>query len=170
MPDAMQASFGGQPPRGDLRSAVMQQQLQHGGTLVEVANHAPVYAQGDPARHIYQVKEGCVCICNYEEEGRRLIHAFHLPGDVFGFEANDHHKNSAEAICPARLPCCEARKLTQAWDENPSVALLSGNGAPHNRTECWNASPISPISTGSGGFCSSLPILLAGPATPGAAN
>jgi|GEM_PF-647331 cAMP-binding proteins - catabolite gene activator and regulatory subunit of cAMP-dependent protein kinases len=123
MPDAMQASFDGQPPRSDLRSAAMQQQLQHGGTLVELANHAPVYAQGDPARHIYQVEEGCVCICNYEEEGRRLIHAFHFAGDVFGFEANDHHMNSAEAICPARLLCCEVRKLTQAWGENPSGAL-----------------------------------------------
>lgn len=87
MPSALQASFDGRSPPSGVHPAVVQQQLQRCSTLIEIESHALVYAQGDTARQIYQIEEGCVCTCNYEEKGRRLIHAFHFPGEVFGFEA-----------------------------------------------------------------------------------
>jgi len=114
----MQAPLGARSLRSGLDALT-----DHSGAVVEIATHAPVYAQGDPAEHIYQVKSGCIGICSYEEEGRRLIHGFHVPGDIFGVEAGDHHASSAEAICPTRLACWDTRQLTRSWNENPSVAL-----------------------------------------------
>jgi CRP-like cAMP-binding protein len=36
-------------------------------------------------------------------DGRRQIGAFHLPGDIFGFETGDEHTFSAEAITDCKI-------------------------------------------------------------------
>lgn len=57
-----------------------------------------IYAQGDSARKLYQVAFGCVRIHRMLADGRRQIAAFHLAGDVFGFEADGTHHFFAEAV------------------------------------------------------------------------
>lgn len=59
---------------------------------------AEIYAQGEPTRGVYRVEFGAVRVFRLLADGRRQISAFHLPGEVFGFEATATHRFFAEAI------------------------------------------------------------------------
>ena len=58
-----------------------------------------IYAQGEKSANLYQVEFGAVRIYRLMSDGRRQIAAFHLAGEVFGFEADGVHHFFAEAIC-----------------------------------------------------------------------
>ncbi len=60
---------------------------------------AEIYAQGEASDRLYQVEFGAVRIYRLFADGRRQISAFHLGGEVFGFEAHATHHFFAEAIC-----------------------------------------------------------------------
>lgn len=62
-----------------------------------------IYAQGEAAGTLYQVEFGCVRIQKLMADGRRQIAAFHMAGEVFGFEAAGTHQFFAEAICATGL-------------------------------------------------------------------
>jgi hypothetical protein len=48
-----------------------------------------IFGQAGPANYIYQVIEGAVRSHKLLSDGRRQIGAFHLRGDIFGFENSD---------------------------------------------------------------------------------
>lgn len=58
-----------------------------------------IYAQGETCGNLYQVEFGAVRIYRLLSDGRRQISAFHLAGEMFGFEADKSHHFFAEAIC-----------------------------------------------------------------------
>lgn len=60
---------------------------------------AEIYAQGERCGNLYRVEFGAVRVYRLLSDGRRQISAFHLAGEVFGFEADDIHHFFAEAIC-----------------------------------------------------------------------
>lgn len=60
---------------------------------------AEIYAQGEKCGGLYQVEFGAVRIYRLLADGRRQISAFHLAGEMFGFEADSTHHFFAEAIC-----------------------------------------------------------------------
>jgi CRP/FNR family nitrogen fixation transcriptional regulator len=62
------------------------------------ATGTEIYAQGEKAGKLYQVEFGCVRIYRMLADGRRQISAFHLSGEIFGFEAHPLHHFFAEAI------------------------------------------------------------------------
>lgn len=57
-----------------------------------------IYAAGDPAKHIYRVEFGAVRVFRLLADGRRQVSAFHVAGEIFGFEAGVDHEFFAEAI------------------------------------------------------------------------
>ncbi len=57
-----------------------------------------LYGEGEPAEYVYQVVRGAVRSYRLLSDGRRLIGAFHLPGDIFGLEPDATHRLTAEAI------------------------------------------------------------------------
>lgn len=57
-----------------------------------------IYAQGERAQALYQVEFGAVRIYRLLADGRRQISAFHLAGEIFGFEADETHHFFAEAV------------------------------------------------------------------------
>jgi len=57
-----------------------------------------IYAQGEKAGTFYQVEFGAVRVYRLLADGRRQISAFHLAGEIFGFEADTTHHFFAEAI------------------------------------------------------------------------
>jgi len=59
---------------------------------------AEIYVQGEKATALYQVEFGAVRVYRLLSDGRRQISAFHLAGEVFGFEADGTHHFFAEAI------------------------------------------------------------------------
>lgn len=62
-----------------------------------------VYAQGERADRLYRVEFGAVRIYRLLADGRRQISAFHLPGEVFGFETDGTHHFFADAVAATGL-------------------------------------------------------------------
>lgn len=58
-----------------------------------------IYAQGEKSGGLYKVEFGAIRIYRLLADGRRQISAFHLAGEIFGFEADNTHHFFAEAIC-----------------------------------------------------------------------
>ncbi len=80
---------------------------------------AEIYAQGETAGYVYQVVFGAVRVYRLMADGRRQISAFHLSGEIFGFEADPTHRFFAEAINAAGI-----RKFSLASCEEMSRELL----------------------------------------------
>ncbi len=57
-----------------------------------------LFSEGEEADYVYQVISGAVRSCKLLSDGRRLINAFHLPGDIFGLQNGSTHRFTAEAI------------------------------------------------------------------------
>lgn len=62
-----------------------------------------IYAQGERSGCVYRVEFGAVRLYRLLSDGRRQISAFHLPGEIFGFEAGDDHHFFADAVCATGL-------------------------------------------------------------------
>ena len=58
------------------------------GLAMSFARNAEIYAEGETAGYVYKVISGVVRVSKLLPDGRRQISAFHLPGEMFGFEAD----------------------------------------------------------------------------------
>ncbi len=85
---------------------------------------AEIYAQGEKCGNLYQVEFGAVRIYRLLSDGRRQISAFHLAGEIFGFEADESHHFFAEAICGTGIRIMRASAPRMAPELLP-VALQS---------------------------------------------
>jgi CRP/FNR family transcriptional regulator, nitrogen fixation regulation protein len=97
-------------PLGELgepsREMVSASELKYGkGTQI--------FGQAEPAIYVYQVIEGAARSHKLLSDGRRQIGAFHLPGDIFGFENGDVHRFTAEAIIDTTLRLVEDQRLAR---------------------------------------------------------
>jgi CRP/FNR family nitrogen fixation transcriptional regulator len=81
-----------------------------------------IYGEKEPAEYVYQVTSGVVCTYKLLSDGRRQIGAFHLIGDVFGFENNGLHRFTAEAIVDTALRLVRRRSLELVAERDVSVA------------------------------------------------
>ncbi|MDO9432449.1 MAG: cyclic nucleotide-binding domain-containing protein, partial [Phenylobacterium sp.] len=68
------------------------------GVRMHFAAGEEIYAQEEPADLLYQVIEGSVRTSRLLTDGRRQIGNFYYPDDLFGVEAGDEHRFSAEAL------------------------------------------------------------------------
>jgi CRP/FNR family nitrogen fixation transcriptional regulator len=68
------------------------------GPVLYFSPDQELYGQGDTAEMFLKVVAGVVRTCRFLNDGRRQIDAFHVPGDVFGFEFGTEHSLSAEAV------------------------------------------------------------------------
>lgn len=73
------------------------------GAPMRFVRNIEIYGEDEPAEYLYQVVSGAVRTYRMLDDGRRQISAFHLPGDIFGLEAGDVHRSSAEAISDAQV-------------------------------------------------------------------
>ena len=83
------------------------------GVAMNFAADRQIYAEGDEARCFYKVVSGTVRTCRFLSDGRRQIDAFHMAGEVFGFEAGADHRMSAEAVTECTLIAYRRRGLEQ---------------------------------------------------------
>ena len=79
------------------------------GVVMSFGRNAEVYAEGEASGYVYKVLSGVVRVSKLLPDGRRQISAFHLPGEMFGFEAGNLHHTSAEAVVPAKV-------IAYKWD------------------------------------------------------
>jgi CRP/FNR family nitrogen fixation transcriptional regulator len=68
------------------------------GTVLTLRKGKELFAEGDEAECFYKVVSGAIRSYKLLSDGRRQIDAFHLPGDIFGLEAGEAHRFSAEAV------------------------------------------------------------------------
>jgi len=73
------------------------------GAPMPFGRNGEIYGEGEGAEFLYKVVSGAVRTYKILADGRRQIQAFHLPGDVFGFEFDKEHTLSAEAIVDSRV-------------------------------------------------------------------
>jgi CRP/FNR family nitrogen fixation transcriptional regulator len=84
------------------------------GIPMGFARNMEIYAEGEPAGHVYKVVSGVIRISKLLPDGRRQISAFHTAGDMFGFEADDLHHASAEAVVPVKVIAYKWQSLLTA--------------------------------------------------------
>ena len=77
--------------------------FQASSVPMNFARNAEIFAEGESAGYVYKLVSGVVRVSKLLSDGRRQISAFHLPGDMFGFEIDDIHHASAEAVVPVKV-------------------------------------------------------------------
>ncbi|MBI2741651.1 MAG: helix-turn-helix domain-containing protein [Rhodospirillales bacterium] len=102
------AAFGLRAPTGRM-PAGMQMLLAKGEEL---------FADGDDAEYFYQVVSGAIRSYKLLSDGRRQIDAFHLPGDIFGLEAGNEHRFSAEAVGDVQVIAYRRNRLAALIEED----------------------------------------------------
>lgn len=75
---------------------------------------ALIFGEGDPLDYVYQVVTGAVRSYKLLSDGRCQITAFHLPGDIFGFDFAAAYRMTAEAIVDTTALVTKRRSLEQA--------------------------------------------------------
>jgi CRP/FNR family transcriptional regulator, nitrogen fixation regulation protein len=90
------------------------------GIPMSFGRNMEIYAEGEPSGHVYKVVSGVVRVSKLLPDGRRQISAFHLPGDMFGFEANELHHASAEAVGPVKVIAFKWQSLLAAGPQSSS--------------------------------------------------
>ena len=95
-------------------------------SISTIARFAPgdlIYLRGDSADFWYRILSGACRKCAYGRDGSRQIVDFPRPGDLFGYDAQDVHAFSVEAIVSnttiARYPRHNAERVA---DSDPQVA------------------------------------------------
>ena len=68
------------------------------GIRMAYASNMEIFGEGEPTEYLYEVVRGLVRNCKIFGDGRRQITGFHIPGEVLGFEPDDEHHFSAEAV------------------------------------------------------------------------
>jgi CRP-like cAMP-binding protein len=71
------------------------------GTRFNYGRDEEIYGEAEQAEFAYRVISGAVRTHKLLSDGRRQIGAFHFAGDLFGFEAGETHRFTAEAVTDA---------------------------------------------------------------------
>ena len=91
------------------------------GIAMNFARNMEIYAEGEPAGNVYKVVSGVVRISKLLPDGRRQISAFDTAGDMFGFEADDLHHASAEAVTPVKVVVYKWQSLLADGTRSTSI-------------------------------------------------
>jgi CRP/FNR family nitrogen fixation transcriptional regulator len=86
------------------------------------AASSTIYAQSERAEFVYQMISGVVRTVTLHRDGRRIVHGFHLPGEIFGLEHEKLHHCSAEAVRDTRLVQCPVSRLNLLFDTDNAAA------------------------------------------------
>ena len=89
---------------------------------MKFSRDAEVYGEQEKAEFLYKVISGAVRTYTITEDGRRQIDAFHLPGDVFGFESGPVHRFSAEAIADCEVIVASRAAIERAAEQDGAAA------------------------------------------------
>jgi CRP/FNR family nitrogen fixation transcriptional regulator len=89
------------------------------GVLRSFERDQEIFGQGDAADFFFKVTCGTVRTYKLLIDGRRQIDAFHLPGDIFGFETGVEHRFAAEAIQDVKVRAFRRRDLSEMLSTDP---------------------------------------------------
>jgi len=89
---------------------------------MKFARNEEVFVEVEEADFVYKVISGAVRAVRILGDGRRQISAFHLPGDVFGLECGELHRQSAEAVVDSEVALVRRSVVEKAAQADGSVA------------------------------------------------
>jgi CRP/FNR family transcriptional regulator len=107
---------------GTDQAAGLDQRLAR-ASLRRVEAREFVFAEGDPATHLYQVETGAVALYKVLCDGRRQVLGFAYPGDFIGLGAQGEHVINAQAMKPTRLRCLPLSVLSQIARQDPKLGF-----------------------------------------------
>jgi CRP/FNR family transcriptional regulator len=99
-----------------------------GRTLDDCLSQAPVrqfdakeyvFAEGDPANHVYRIEAGAVSLFRLLYDGRRQILGFAYAGDFVGLGAHGEHIMNAQAIKPTHIRAMPLSALHRIAAKDP---------------------------------------------------
>ena len=79
-------------------------------------------------------------VCKFLNDGRRQIEAFHVAGEVFGFQLGEERILSAEAVSDCTLVSYRRRSVEQLAQKDETVSRQLLQFAMHNLTQAQNHS------------------------------
>ena len=91
------------------------------GELEYYSKDTKIFGETEPADYIYQVIKGAVRSHKLLSDGRRQIRAFHLRGDIFGFENDDFHRFTAETIVDTTVRHVKRQSLERLAKTDPAM-------------------------------------------------
>jgi len=96
-------------------------------SVLHLAANEELFGEQAPVDGFFKVVTGVVRTCRALSLGRRQIDAFHVPGDLFGFEMGDRRMLSAEAACAATVICYKyhPHKAVAANDEDMAQQVFA---------------------------------------------
>jgi CRP-like cAMP-binding protein len=97
--------------------------LEQFGTHQSLRRGQELYGAGDPSDCCYRVLRGCIRTVDIDEDGRRQVTEFLLPGDVFGLDSLGTHHLSAEALTDAVVVCYPRRVVEGLAVRHGALAL-----------------------------------------------
>lgn len=84
------------------------------GIAMTFPRNKEICGEGEPSKYVYRVVSGLVRVSKLLPDGRRQISAFHMPGDMFGFEPDNVRHFSAEAVVPTQVVAYKWRTVLTA--------------------------------------------------------
>jgi CRP/FNR family nitrogen fixation transcriptional regulator len=90
-----------QAPQAVMATALLEDHpaaVDTAGVRMHYDRDEEIFGDGEPSRNVYRVVSGAVRTYRVLSDGRRQIVEFHLAGDVFGLDGDQHHHLSAEAV------------------------------------------------------------------------
>jgi len=99
--------------------------------------NAQIYRENDRTDHLYRVVSGTIRTCKVLVDGRRQIGAFYLPDEMFGLEAGERHRFSAETVTDAELLVIKRGDviLLAEWEREVSSRMWALMGRELRRTQ-----------------------------------
>jgi len=90
-------------------------------TNVEIEAGTPLFDEGEPAEHVFNVTEGTLRIYKLLPDGRRQVTGFLFAGDFLGLANDENYAYSAEAVTPCKLCRFPRQKLEHLMERFPKV-------------------------------------------------
>ncbi|MBX6323264.1 MAG: helix-turn-helix domain-containing protein, partial [Rhodospirillaceae bacterium] len=81
-----------------------------------------LFAEGDPATHLFAVIKGVLRLCRLLADGRRSITGFAYPGDVIGIAVSNSYAYSAETVTECELRRMPRSAVTHLLESSPELA------------------------------------------------
>ena len=125
-----------------MASQNVKEPLQTAGTVIHFVEGREIFAEGGNTESFYKVVSGVVRVCKFLSDGRRQIEAFHVAGEVFGFELGDERHMSAEAVSDCTLVSYRRHGVEQIAQRNEAVSHQLLQLAMHNLAQAQDHSML----------------------------
>ena len=74
------------------------ERLQNTSPILTFSDRQEIFCEGQSSEHYFKVISGVVLSCRFMRDGRRIITAFYVTGDVFGFDQTEQRSFSTVAV------------------------------------------------------------------------